>query len=213
MKTNIYIDAFNLYYGSLKGTSYRWLNVVELARALLPRHQIHRVRYFTAIVKTDPNRGDGKQAQRQQVYIRALETLPELEVHLGHYLSHPTTMALETPGPGGQKFARVIKTEEKGSDVNLATYLLLDGFKKDYEQALVISNDSDLATPVELVQKELGFPVGVAFPCSNGHRKNSVRLKQVATFVRQVRKPTLATCLLPGTMTDANGSFQKPAKW
>jgi hypothetical protein len=48
--TNVYVDAFNLYYGSLKGTPYRWLDLGALCARLLPKDQINRIRYFTATV-------------------------------------------------------------------------------------------------------------------------------------------------------------------
>ena len=60
----------------------------------------------------------------------------------------------------------VVKTEEKGSDVNLATHLLYDGFKNDYEVAVVVSNDSDLLEPVR-VARSLGLTVGVLNPQKN----------------------------------------------
>jgi NYN domain len=58
----------------------------------------------------------------------------------------------------------VIKTEENGSDVNLATYLLLDAFKKHCQAAVVISNDSDLKEPITVAQRELGLTVGIINP-------------------------------------------------
>ena len=49
--TNVYIDGVNLYYGCLRGTPFRWLDVARLSSLLLPRdHRIHRIRYFTARV-------------------------------------------------------------------------------------------------------------------------------------------------------------------
>ena len=51
--------------------------------------------------------------------------------------------------------------EEKGSDVNLAAHLLVDGFTGKYEVAVVVSNDADLLEPVRLVRAVLGLPVGV----------------------------------------------------
>jgi hypothetical protein len=48
-------------------------------------------------------------------------------------------MPLAHPRPGGPAAVEVIKTEEKGSDVNLATYLLLDAFRRDCDTAIVIS--------------------------------------------------------------------------
>jgi hypothetical protein len=60
----------------------------------------------------------------------------------------------------------VWKTEEKGSDVNLATHLLHDAYRNDHELAVVISNDSDLVVPIQIVRHELGKPVGVFVPPS-----------------------------------------------
>lgn len=212
MITNVYIDGFNLYYGSLKGTHYRWLNLDALARSLLPAHQIHRIRYFSARVTTIHGDGDGFQPQRQAVYFRALETLAHLTIHHGHYLSHEVTMPLAHPTPNA-RFAQVIKREEKGSDVNLATELLIDAFTQDFEQAIVISNDSDLASPIEAVAHRLRLPVGVVFPCSRGNRQPSMKLRSVATFVREIRERTLARCQFPTTLQDAHGSFSCPSTW
>ena len=50
----------------------------------------------------------------------------------------------------------VLRTEEKGSDVNLATYLLLDAFDNDYDTAIVVSNDSDFIHPIEVVRRRFG---------------------------------------------------------
>jgi hypothetical protein len=44
MKTNFYVDAFNLYYGSLKGTPDRWLDLDALFRAVFPKNQVNRIR-------------------------------------------------------------------------------------------------------------------------------------------------------------------------
>ena len=62
---------------------------------------------------------------------------------LGHYLSHPVRMPLAHPPSTGPHTVEVIRTEEKGSDVNLASYLLLDGFRSDCEATVVISNAKD----------------------------------------------------------------------
>ena len=66
-------------------------------------------------------------------------------------------MRLATPPP---LYAEVLKMEEKGSDVNIATYMLIDVFRNDCDQVVVITNDSDLAEPVRIINKELKIPVG-----------------------------------------------------
>jgi hypothetical protein len=110
-KTYVYIDGFNLYYGSLKATPYRWLDLERLCKLMLPSNDIVRINYYTA--RVGARIGDPDQPLRQRTYLRALGTQPTVRVHLGHYLSHPVWMPLETPPLAGSKFVRVIKTEEK----------------------------------------------------------------------------------------------------
>jgi hypothetical protein len=74
MKANVYIDGFNLYYGSVKGTPYRWLDLAALCSLLLPRDTINRIRYFTALIQPRPD--DAQAPQRQQTYLRALRLFP-----------------------------------------------------------------------------------------------------------------------------------------
>ena len=108
-------------------------------------------------------------------------------------------------------------TEEKGSDVNLATYLLTDGYEDDYEQALVISNDSDLALPVRTVRDRLTKPIGIVNPSPTNTRKNPnptpKELRDAETFSRRIRVKVLRDCQLPQTIRDANGSVAKPSSW
>ncbi len=122
--TNVYVDGFNLYYGALRNSPYRWLNLETLCQLLLPKNVIGQIKYFTALVSARPT--DPHQPVRQQLYLRALATLPKVSVHLGHFLTHDVTMALVVPPGQPQKYAKVIKTEEKGSDVNLATHCILN---------------------------------------------------------------------------------------
>lgn len=207
MRANVYVDAFNLYYGSLKGTPYRWLDLDAFCRHLLPRDRIHRIRYFTAMVSG--RSGDPQQPQRQQIYLRALRTIPHLSVHLGHYLSHPVRMPLARPPHAGPQTVEVIRTEEKGSDVNLASYLLLDGFRGDGEVVVVISNASDLKVPIELAQAELGLVVGVVNPHPPSRRSRALQ----PTFWRQVREPQLRDSQFPPILADDKGSIRKPPGW
>ncbi len=162
MKTNLYIDGFNLYYGAVKATPFKWLDLAALVAKLFPRNEINRIRYFTAIVDARPS--DPQQPVRQQTYLRALQAIPNLSVHLGTFRTRPVRMTLVHPPRTGPKTAEVWKTEEKGSDVNLASYLLLDGCRKDCEVAIVFSNDADLKEPIAIAQNDLGLKVGVVNP-------------------------------------------------
>lgn len=216
-RTIVYVDGFNLYYGALKGTTYRWLNLAQLFSYLFPKNQILAIRYFTAPINPLPS--DPDQPLRQQLYFRALRTLPQVSIIEGHYLCHPKTMPLVNSVPGQSPFARVLFTEEKGSDVNLASHLLMDGFKDRYDCAIVISGDSDLATPITMARQELGKVVGVLLPqrisqTPPAKPRKSARLKQVATFFRDgIREGVLASSQFSSSLTDSVGTFHKPTSW
>ena len=138
MRTFIYVDGFNLYYGALKGTPFKWLDLVVLFRKVLqPHHDIRRVKVFTARVSSTP--ADRSKPQRQDAYLRALRHYrSEVEVYFGHFLSHVVRAPLVRP-VGNQRTADVIRTEEKGSDVNLAVHLLNDAWLDAYDCAVVVT--------------------------------------------------------------------------
>jgi uncharacterized LabA/DUF88 family protein len=201
----VYIDGFNLYYGATKGTPYRWLNLRQLCTNMLPNDKIIQIKYFTAKVNARPH--DPQQPMRQQIYFRALRTLPNFTIIYGHFLTHSCRMALTGTNPA--KKVWVDKTEEKGSDVNIATHLLMDGFKKHYEVAVLVTNDSDLAEPVRMVRCELGLGVGILNP----HQQHSQQLKSLATFIKRIRQSDLIAAQFPTTLNDTTGAFTKPAIW
>lgn len=208
MRANIYVDGFNLYYGCLKKTPYKWLDLSKLSSFLLPKSAtVNEIKYFTALVSSRPN--DPQQPVRQQIYIRALQTIPHLKVIYGQFLSHPVRMHLASPTAKGSQIVEVIKTEEKGSDVNIATELLVDGFLKRYDMAIVVSNDSDLCAPINAVIQNLKVPVGIFNPYSRPSRE----LLKYASFIKPIRAGVLASSQFPTTLTDANGSFSKPGTW
>lgn len=205
MKVNVYIDGFNLYYGSIKGTPYKWMNPLIMARLLFPRDTINKVKYFTARVSARPS--DPDQPIRQQTYFRALQTVPEIEIIEGSFLTKEVTMPKANSNP--QQYVRVIKTEEKGSDVNLAVHLLNDAYQKDFDLAVMVTNDSDLLEPLKIVKYQLGMPIGIVNP----QKHPSFHLKQHATFIKTLRKGVLNASQFPTTLTDAHGTFHKPSSW
>lgn len=211
VRTIVYVDGFNLYYGCLKGTPYRWLNLVELSRYILgEKNRIVALKYYTARVDARP--GNADQPVRQDTYLRALRTLPEVSIHFGHYLSHPVKLPLAKPPLIGRRIVEVIRAEEKGSDVNLATHLVADAFREAFDVAVIISNDSDLCEPIRLVTAELGKRVGVLPPLRPG-RKRSAELSKLATFIRPIREGVLKVSQFPDELTDATGIFRKPRVW
>jgi uncharacterized LabA/DUF88 family protein len=217
LKVNIYIDGFNLYYRALKnrrdrdGSTYKWLDLGKLASAMMPppKYEISQIRYFTALVNSLPDDTDAP--VRQQAYLRALKTLPHVSIHLGYFMVQQKRARLVTPLSDGTKTVEVHKIEEKGSDVNLATHLLLDGFRGAYDVAAVITNDSDLVEPVRVVRDELTKPVIILNP--NGNGAYSRELKAAASGYKHIREGALRASQFPNPLVDAVGTFRKPTSW
>jgi len=207
MKTFIYIDAFNLYFGAVRGTPFKWLNLDQLCRIVLPRNDIEQIKYFTARVNARPS--DPDQPTRQATYLRALATIPHLTVYCGHFLTHTVMMPLANPVSGQNPYAEVFKTEEKGSDVNLAAQLLHDAHCNRFECAVILSGDSDLLMPLRIVKEDLHKPVGVINPQQIPCRV----LEKHATFYKHIRPAALRKSQFPSPMQDAKGTFTKPSGW
>jgi len=210
VQTFIYIDGFNLYYGSVKGTPFKWLDLKKFLQIVLHlKHSILSIKYFTALVSSPSH--DPQKSTRQQVYLRALKAyIPEIEIYYGHFLSNPIRAPLVHPTPT-QQYADVIKTEEKGSDVNLAIHLLNDAWMNQYDCAIVISNDSDLAESMRLVKEQHKKMIGLFVPGFPKNRSISRELKRYANFVRPIRTETLKASQLPDPIPGTN--IYKPKAW
>jgi hypothetical protein len=52
LRTIVYVDGFNFYYGQLRGTPWKWLDLVRLFEMVLgPQNDLVKVKYFTAKVQ------------------------------------------------------------------------------------------------------------------------------------------------------------------
>ena len=190
---------------SLKDTPLRWLD--GSAETLFPQDTISGC-YFTARLDARPS--NPGQAQRQLIYLRALSTLSGFEVYYGAFRSGVKRRPLAEPMPGLPTHVLVRDSEEKGSDVNLATRLLVDGFNGEYEQAVVVSNDADFASAMRYVRDELRLRVALVNPDS---KAASADLAHAATYVKRLWKSHLRRSQLPSTLADEVGSITKPAGW
>lgn len=219
LKTIVYVDGFNLYYRLLRNyPDSKWVDPSELARRTLPKNDVTKVRYFTARVS---GRLDADAPRRQQLYLDALHSVPEIEIHYGTFLEKPKYAGLvkpqlvrdhdnQIPFRPWPDVAYVWKTEEKGSDVNIATYLLIDGFQEKYEAAVVLSNDSDLCEPIRLGNEILRKPIGLLSPVKNP----TPSLVQASRFLRHVTLADARASQFPNPLILMDGtSISKPNSW
>jgi len=206
MRTYVYVDGFNLYYGALKGTPYKWLDLSALMSNILPRNDIIRVKLFTARITPRPNDLDA--SKRQDAYLRAMSAhCSNLDIIYGHFLYNTTRMYLADPPATGPRTVEVVKTEEKGSDVNLAVHMVDDAWQDLYDVGVVISNDSDLAGPMEIVQR-LKKTTGLITP---GRRRPSQQLLQHSSFRKTLRPAQLAAAQLPDQIPGT--PISRPRSW
>jgi uncharacterized LabA/DUF88 family protein len=198
-----YIDGFNLYFGlRAKGwRKYYWLDLPAMSSALLkPGQQLEHCHYFTARVNS---MGHSQSKNRQSLWLDALSTMTNLTVHEGHYLAKQQ----HCKSCGAQWTSH----EEKMTDVNIATQLLLDAFDNRFDTALVISGDSDLTTPILKVRSR--FPakrIIVVFPPD----RRSAQLKQAAHGNLVIGEDKLRQNLLPNQIATASGFvLHRPQEW
>lgn len=150
----VYIDGFNLYFGMREAgfDHCRWLNLRKLAENLIQANQeLVAIKYFTSRVNHNPDK-----QKRQSMYIDALES-ENIKIIYGNYQD------------GSEDCRRCGHTwrsaKEKMTDVNIATAIIIDAFKNEYDMALLISGDSDLTPPIKSVHENFkNKRVAIAFP-------------------------------------------------
>ncbi|WP_236167849.1 NYN domain-containing protein [Pseudomonas atacamensis] len=217
MNTIVYVDGFNLYYRALKGSPHKWLNLQALCEASLPKHcKIVGINFYTARISS---RVDPSSPRDQHIYLKALQTIPGLQQHFGSfrvtdlfmYLDQPVVFrpAVEKLPDPAPRYARVVKSEEKGSDVNLGVHLVRDAFQGKFEHAAVITNDTDLVEPLRIVTEDAKLPVTLLTPTD----QTAKSLRNVATYVRRIRN-YLGVSQFPNPVVTPDGIvLAKPENW
>ena len=199
-----YIDGFNLYFGikEKQWDRYLWLNLQTLGQQLLnPAQQLVRTKYFTSRVSGTPR--DPDKPRRQNIYLEALQTLPDLDIFYGHYL--PKHVQCFSCG------AKWVSHEEKMTDVNIAVAMMLDAYDNLFDTAILISGDSDLRAPVAELRKR--FPAKkfiIGFPPA----RSSVVLQNTATASFTIGRKKLADSQFTTEVVKRDGyRLQQPLSW
>ncbi|MCA1965162.1 MAG: NYN domain-containing protein [Flavobacterium sp.] len=171
----VYVDGFNLYFGMLDaGFDYcKWLNINLLVNNLLQNNQtLVEIKYFTSRVSNNPEK-----QKRQNTYLEALESVG-VNIYYGNYQSDK----LEC-----RRCGNIWPTyNEKMTDVNIATQILIDAFQDKYDMAMLISGDSDLVPPIKSVHEIFkNKRVFVAFPPKRHNQSVALMAKGSLTIGRK----------------------------
>lgn len=230
MKTAVYVDGYNLYYGRLRQTPYKWLDVAALldgiVRIQCPSATIEMVKYFSApALARFASRGlDSVSAQER--YHRALRVRhPNLQIILGTHSidSSGTLLPAFRPGRPYDRTDRhrVWKLEEKKTDVNIAIEMYRDAIRGALDQLVIVSNDSDAEPVLAAIRQDCpALTIGVVTPVfpqhpeTKGHRSVSSSLSKWAHWTRRhILDEELERAQLPARVPTRKKTIEKPSHW
>ena len=154
-KNNRYVDGFNLLLSASKKVSLSFDGSTSLLSKQVLRSDnfVQRVNFYTATVSSKIDR---EAPAKQRIYLNALETLPEVAIFRGNFLVKDKWVKVKAPNTAPE-FVKASISEEKGSDVNLASHLIRDSLTNAFDVAAVITNDTDFVEPIRIVNEEVGL--------------------------------------------------------
>lgn len=230
MKTRIYIDGYNLYYGCLKRTPYKWLDLCKLFYNHILPSSSHlpytyndlSIKYFTAdIVEKAAMSEDSLKDQRtyhQALQFSAQET--QFEIIKGYYAINQTRAFRVDKSdpkkpPNECEYVDVWKLEEKQTDVNIAVESLFDVMTDDsLEQVVFVTNDTDLSSVLVKIQSLNKVKIGLVIPTTDSVRMPNEKLDKFADWTRRnILEEELKASQLPRTIEGGRKPAIKPIGW
>lgn len=196
MDTIVYVDGYNLFYGRLRNTPFKWLDPVKLFQSISkiqnPLANIIKVKYFTAQVKANFASHGQKSTQAQDSYHRALKQLygDMVDIIYGYHTVEMGYPPLYKKPIDKNDRVEVWKFEEKQTDVNIALHMYRDATYNHCSQQILVSSDSDLELALKLVSEDkpkidLGLIIPRAKPIATGKsRPPNKRLSQYVAWTR-----------------------------
>ena len=230
MKTRIYIDGYNLYYGCLKRTPYKWLDIFKLFDDyILPSSasKAHTndnlsIKFFTANIVEKAATSKDSLAD-QQAYHRALtfnSSNGQLEIIKGYYSVNPTrAFKIDEKEPKKHpnecEYVDIWKLEEKQTDVNIAVEALFDVFTDDsIEQIVFVTNDTDLERALEKIKSLNKVKIGLVIPTTDNVRYPNEKLDIHADWTRRnISIDELKQSQLPRVIQGGRKPVSKPIGW
>ena len=202
----IYIDGFNFYYGAVRGTAYKWLDLERVFSRLRPHDDVQTIHYFTALI-------DGPRRANQLQYLRALGMCPRINIILGKFKTKQVTCRVRACRHKG---SRVFDApEEKRTDVNIALQILDDVHHDRADRLILVSGDSDLVPALNLAKvRAPERQIIVYVPSRNPVRGAAVELRSAADKDRTFPLSLLKVSQFPSQLPDGRGgTISKPADW
>lgn len=238
MKTRVYIDGYNLYFGCLKGTPHKWLDLIKLMETLLVRSGAPEaklddlaIKFFTAEI-SERAASDSSSLNDQRSYHLALNNYckSKLATVKGNYSIDKTKFPkVELDDSGKEKEPRfservkIWKMEEKQSDVNVALEAVYDGVTDtSLEHIVFVTNDTDIIPALKKLrhhnEHQVRDPIriGLIIPArkSDSQRRGNKSLKELADWtIEFIHDWELEKAQLPCRVFGTKKTAIKPTSW
>lgn len=235
LRTRIYIDGYNFYYGCLRGTPHKWLDLLPLfEKHILPSALVKdgdghirqstllpspSIKFFTAkIIESVARAPDSVSSQAR--YHTALRKLHDgrIEMIEGYYAVNKMKVKIvdaEDPDKAPRECQEIQawKVEEKQSDVNLALQAYHDAITGQIDHAVIVTNDTDIAPALEMIRAHTNVLIGVVVPTTDHTRLPNTDLVKLAHWTRRhINSSELAACQLPRVIQGKRPTT-KPESW
>lgn len=230
LRTRIYVDGYNLYYGCLKGTRYKWLDLKNLFDQVLASTlfeldnlpaqfslQPLAIKYFTApILRNFAKAADSVASQAQ--YHNALRGHlgDAIQIIEGYYDSKPARARLFEKGKPANacEMKEIWKLEEKQSDVALALHAYSDALRGEVDQVVIVTNDTDIVPALNMIRAHTNAKIGLVVPTRDHVRNINGDLEPLAHWTRSHLVETeLAAAQLPAMVRYQQRPVHKPLSW
>jgi len=230
LRTKIYIDGFNFFYGCLKGTPYKWLDLHKLfINNIIPSVQIdpkknvqpewHLVEKGVCLYTADiiESISDVESVKAQKTYHNALKKLYPNTVNIikGYYSKTRAKAYLVEEGkqPLDSEQVTIWKLEEKKSDVNLAIDAYHDVATDSVDMVVIVTNDTDVERCLEKI-KELNRDTIIGLVSPNENINPNQSLKEHADWVyKRITRQSLQEYQLPNIVVGGRRPSRKPVMW
>lgn len=178
MRTAFFVDGYNLFYGLLAGTPYKWLNLqtllTHIAHIENPQSSLASLDYFTSSVKPELATRGNISKEAQDAYVRALKAT-NVVVHYGRHTLEPARaprLIDRKVRASRQDKVDIWKLEEKETDVHIAISMYRAACKQSglpthqqIEQLVLVSSDTDMTPALKAIREDFpSMTIGVILP-------------------------------------------------
>lgn len=230
LRTRVYVDGYNLYYGCVRKTAYKWLDICALAAQILATIRLDvdgapatfdldplAIKYFTAAILKNFARHEDS-VPSQAAYHQALRGHlgPAVSLIEGYFAAEPARAHRHIKGRPARdcELVDIWKLVEKQSDVALALHAYSDALRGEVDHVVLVTNDTDVVPCLDLIRAHTAVKIGLIVPTRDRQRPVNGDLSSRVNWVREhVLDDELASSQMPAMVRLDGKVVHKPLSW